>query len=146
MSDSFVLIVVVMSVIAIAVVVAPLRAKHRQAAPAKKRPEPESEYQNTLLALRDLDFDHELGVIAEDDFRRLREELVAKAAETMPRKKARGAGGPKKHAKGAQQKAARRVKVATSIDGAHGECPECGRAFQPDHAFCGKCGARLSAA
>ena len=64
MSTSFVLIAVVVSAIAIAVVLAPLRGKQRQAAPGRKHREPVSDYQDTLMALRDLDFDHELGVVA----------------------------------------------------------------------------------
>ncbi len=149
MSGSFVLIAVVISVIAIAVVTAPLRGKQQQASPAKRRPEPGSEYENTLLAIRDLDFDHELGVVAKDDYQRLREDLVARAAESMPRKKGRAkksAKGPKKAGVHTKRRAASNEEVATIAEDGGSECPECGRPHRPDHVFCGKCGARLSAA
>lgn len=119
----------VMLVVAIAVVAAPLRSKQRRSSPASELPELASQYQDTLLALRDLDFDHELGVIAEDDYFRLREELVARAAKTLRKSRP---GHP----------AAGR-KVAASTDRARGECPQCGHSFQPDHKFCGACGTRL---
>lgn len=149
MSGSFVLIAVVISVIAIAVVLAPLRGKQPQSSRAKNRPDPASQYEGTLLALRDLDFDHELGVIAEDDYQRLREELVAKAAQAMPRKKpggkkraARGKGTSirgKKISTGAEQ-------VAARADSSEDQCPDCGRPHERGHVFCGNCGTRLSAA
>ena len=146
MSTSFVLIAVVVSAIAIAVVLAPLRGKQRQAAPGRTHREPVSDYQDTLMALRDLDFDHELGVVADDDYLRLREELVARAAQTMPKKKSRRAASRKKSVARGRKGATGSERVAASVDGGHGECPQCGRAFQPEYMFCGKCGTRLSAA
>jgi len=147
MSGSFVLIAVVVGAVALAVVLAPLRAKQQQAATADEHSEAPSEYESTLLALRDLDFDHELGVVADDDYRRLREELVARAAQTMPRKKS----GRKKSTPRPQQATAagkkRKAEVTEdTTTQAEGFCPQCGRPHQPEHQFCGKCGARLTAA
>ncbi len=140
MSGAFVMIALVISVIAIAVVLAPLRGKHEDAPAASTPRDPAAEYKDALLALRDLDFDHELGVVAEDDYQRLREELVATAAQAMPKKKSRRAAG-------APQRSVRPKEKATPDVGSSGcECPQCGRAFQPDHLFCGGCGSRLSAA
>lgn len=38
-------------------------------------------YEQSLLALRDLDFDHQLGVVDETDYQQLRARLLAEAAE-----------------------------------------------------------------
>lgn len=146
MSGSFVLIAVVVSGIAIAVVVAPLRGRQGHRSPARKQLERESEYQDTLVALRDLDFDHELGVIAEDDYSRLREELVVEAAQTMPKKRSRRSASRKKSVARGRKGATGSERVAASVDCVHGGCPQCGRSCQRDHTFCGKCGTRLSAA
>jgi len=146
MSGSFLLIAVVMSVLAIAVVLAPLRGKQEHAPSARERPEPAQEYPDALLALRDLDFDHELGVVAGDDYLRLREELVARAAQSMPKKKPRRAASAEAVTAGGRKRATGNEKVAPSGEGGREECPDCGRPVRLDHMFCGKCGARLQAA
>lgn len=147
MSGSFALIVLVISAVAIVAILAPLRAKQQPAVAAKTGPEPASKYESTLMALRDLDFDHELGVVAEDDYQRLREELVARAAQTMPRKKSgRKKPGAKKDTARGKTPASGNEKVTATTEDGNGECPQCGLPHQPNHVFCGKCGAQLSAA
>jgi len=141
-----VLIALVMAAIAIAVVTAPLRGKRRLEASAEvtSAPEPESEYRNALLAIRDLDFDRELGVVAQGDYDRLREKLVATAARTMPQEEPSPSARPPR-GRAEAETGAPRGRLADSRD--HGSvCPECGRPFQPGHVFCGGCGTRLSAA
>jgi len=144
MSGMSVFIGLVLVAIAAYAITTPLRR------PARVRPKSQprtqdhaAAYQEALLAMRDLDFDHQLGVVAEDDYARLREDLVARAAELMPRGKRRArkakAGGP-------QRTAAHGTRHTASGSAAASQCPHCGRPYEDDHRFCGSCGARLSAA
>jgi len=43
-------------------------------------PDEQEHYQQILLALRDLDFDHELGVVGDEDYAELRAQMLAEAA------------------------------------------------------------------
>jgi len=90
MLGAFIFIGLLMLVPAIAVVGAPLfgRNKHEPAAGQRPAGRPPGEkllvYENRLLALRDLEFDHQLGVVSDDDYVGLREQLIAEAARALP--------------------------------------------------------------
>ncbi len=101
--------------------------------------------------LRDLDNDFQTGKIAEDDYRPLRVQALAHAAEIIAQLDAY----EKQRADGRQQptdtwqplplsKRTRRARpIPTQADAF---CPQCGMRHAPDDAFCRKCGAPLNGA
>ena len=149
MSTTFLLIGLFMLVLAIAVVVAPLRGGKESArlavTPRFRRisRDSSSAYEDSLLALRDLEFDHQVGIVADDDHARVREHLIAEAAQAVASERggATAAGGgrgtlSRVPAEGGSLSAAPRVR----------RCPRCGKLAEAADRFCGACGARLTTA
>ncbi len=116
-----------------------------------------AERETVLNALRDLDFDHATGKIANEDYEPQRAALVAqgiailKLIETAqparsteaveqavaPRRKGR-AGRSLDEQIEAEIEARRRAAAP-----AEGACPKCGTPAKPGDKFCAKCGAQL---
>jgi hypothetical protein len=97
-----------------------------------------------ILALRDLDFDHSLGKVAEEDYAPLRQALLAEAAGVMAQQDEGQAGADA----GLDERIEAEVLAARqSLRAGQGEksCPTCGRRSRPGDAFCATCGARLAA-
>ncbi len=105
-----------------------------------------------LAALRDLDFDHAVGKVAEEDYQSLRQTLLAEAAEVMARL------DEEQTTVEADLDARIEAEVLTirqtmtgedgvvALTGEDDVCPECGRATRAGDVYCAGCGARLNLA
>lgn len=134
------------------VVVAPLRrqratvAQQAVAARATEQDSPPagpSAYEKTLLALRDLEFDHELGLVADDDYDRLHEKLVLEAASALQSDQQE-----KDEVISARIEAAIRSRRRQPQGGRDQVsirfCPQCGQPVDRGDRFCTACGASLT--
>jgi RNA polymerase subunit RPABC4/transcription elongation factor Spt4 len=162
MSVGTLLIGLAMLVIATALVARPLLNKGRRAAPDAE-PELETGYQDVLLALRDLELDHQAGVIADEDYASLHSQLLAEAAQMLAaeeeaaaplheqieaavsayrRTRTRGQSGPT--CSGCGGALAAGDKFCPQCGMAALICPQCGQAHDPQHKFCPACGTSLT--
>lgn len=66
-------------------VAAPLRRRDSTYATPSDRDQTgdDAAYEESLLALRDLEFDHDLGVVGDEDYARLRPQMMAQAASAL---------------------------------------------------------------
>jgi RNA polymerase subunit RPABC4/transcription elongation factor Spt4 len=80
MSTPAILVGLGMLLLTIPLVIGPLFSKKRERAVAGARQPGKEDYQDTLLALRDLEFDYQSGIVAVEDYARLRDQLIAQAA------------------------------------------------------------------
>jgi hypothetical protein len=144
----------------VSIVLRPLaqRGRRDEAAPQEQAP---PRLEAVLAALRDLDFDHQTGKVAQEDYTPARAGLLAKAAQAMER-------GPQSSVEEileARVKEIRRrldeAEPATYCSGCGGRvlrgdrfcprcgltqavaCPSCGRTVRPDDHYCVECGCRL---
>ena len=127
--------------VSVPLVALPLRREEAAyAVPGDEGAEPAG-YQETLLALRDLEFDHDLGVVGDDDYARLRERLMAEAATALE-----GARRRKEDAASDRIEAAvRALRQQRKTDGGAAArfCPQCGNPVDAGDRFCTGCGASL---
>ncbi len=87
--------------------------------------------------LRDLDSDYQAGKLAEDDYRPMRVQALAQAAEIVAQIDAHQAAEPADEADDEAEPAESAISAGT------GFCGTCGTARQPGDAFCRKCGRRF---
>lgn len=96
------------------------------------------------LALREIELDHEMGRLSDDDYRAMREryerELDAARGPTIPL--ARVAGRDAAPAAGDLD--ARAEALIAQFRGRGAACPSCGVRPEPDATFCSSCGRRLA--
>ena len=95
-------------------------------------------------AIKDLDFEYQLGNLSEPDYRGLRERYRSEAAATLRELDAvmRGAGAGEASPGGPATPAA----VAPTLPAqANPPCPSCGKPVEAGDHHCGSCGARLEA-
>jgi hypothetical protein len=90
--------------------------------------------------LRDLDSDFQIGKLAEDDYRQMRVQSLAQAAEIVAQLDAYHAPPPK--AEAIQPTRVQRRKRRHPVPPA-GFCPSCGTAHEEGDVFCRKCGKAL---
>ena len=111
-------------------------------------------------AIRDLDFDFQLGKLSQSDYAELREKYKARAATALQQIDALGGNGPGAHIEEevAQLRAAKRAappaddaierEVARLRAGKSApsnlRCSNCGTPYRAGDAFCAKCGNKLS--
>lgn len=121
---------------------------------------PAANHQDTLRAIRDLDFDYRTGKIAEDDYSSARERLLLEAAGQLQAEPAASAGGEADAQIEAAVQAQRHAHPAGGADarieaavqarrqkngaGSAGACPQCHTPAVAGDRFCARCGARLS--
>lgn len=128
-------------VISVPVVAAPLRQRTQTPAAAPASGETAtapSSYDGALLALRDLEFDHQLGVVNDDDYTLLHEQLVAQAATELERAPHAG-----REATASAIEAAIRRRREQRPGPATRFCPQCGNAVDAGDRFCTGCGNSL---
>ena len=128
----------------------------------------ETQRESLYIQIKELDVDHATGKVNEEDFTRLRADLVAQAAAVLKqidgvaqqaapaalsaqddvevliaaRRKARSASAPGTAGANLEAAIAARRKTAAPIAGELA-CPKCGKPIDADDAFCAKCGTAL---
>lgn len=128
--------------VSVPLVASPLRRREETAyaVPGDEGAEPAG-YQETLLALRDLEFDHDLGVVGDDDYARLREGLMAEAATALESAQQREEEAASAHIEAAIR--ALRTKRQANGRAVTRFCPQCGNPVDAGDRFCTDCGASL---
>jgi hypothetical protein len=124
-------------VIAVVAVGYPLaqEARRRTTTMAKgerQRAELEARREALYTALKDLEFDHEMGKLSAEDYAALRERYTVQAVAVLQQLDALAAEGPPVVSEGG----AASDKVPLT-------CPVCHRVCRPGDAFCAGCGASL---
>lgn len=122
-------------IVSVPVVATPLRRRTRPAAPATGESATAAAYDGVLLALRDLEFDHQLGVVNDDDYTLLHEQLIAQAATALEN----GSQPRREAAAAAIEAAIRRRREQRPAPAAH-FCPQCGNPVDTGDRFCISCG------
>ena len=150
-----------MLVLAGVVVIQPLRIKVRQ--PELPDDDTGNDYDAALLALRDLEFDHQLSVVSNDDYARMKGILMTQAAQALEQQvEARSrldeaiekAIQAKRRASGelvgclhCQQLLAAGDKFCPQCGRmAEASCPVCQQAGTPGDNFCADCGTSFKSA
>ena len=127
-------------IITIPFVAGPVVNKRRERFSPVDEPE-ESEvleqYQQALLALRELDFDHQLEVVGDEDYAALRVELLAQAAQA--RETAVTSHDDEWEARIETAVRARRSQQQSDIDESR-ICYHCGVAMGTADKYCSECG------
>lgn len=124
-------------------IVAPLR-QQRQTPPAAPDTGPVAtaipSYETALLSLRDLEFDHELGVVAKDDYSRLRTYLMTQAAAALETagQAVEKVNTTRKEADVRTRRRPRRQSRTVHF------CPQCGNPVGAGDRFCTSCGVSLA--
>lgn len=129
-----------------------MRSVPRLAADDHARSSLLAERERLLTALRDLDFDHSLGKVADEDYPAMRAELVQQGAAVMRRLDELPASAVPAVAAGAESRAlltdddiedliAKRRAGRKEKTG--GFCPNCGKAVLASDRFCSSCGKAL---
>lgn len=125
--------------LSVPLVVAPLRKRTPTGAgtPVRDQTNKDSDYEATLLALRDLEFDRELGVVSDEDYTRLRPQLVSQAASALQtsQKREEEISAQIEAAVRAQRHQSQQRRSATPRF-----CPQCGRPRDVGDRFCAGCG------
>jgi hypothetical protein len=87
-----------------------------------------------MTALRDLDFDHQIGKVAEEDHKALRERLLLEAAGTMTE--------IEKDDRELEESIAARKAMKISERSADKYCYACGSRLEPEDIYCTHCGSK----
>lgn len=95
-----------------------------------------------LLALRDAEYDYQMGKLSEEDYQSLHAELAAEALEAMQAVEVEKGGAP---APSAASRTAVEAEVAALRAGLRDgtACASCGHVNPGGSRFCGACGAPL---
>lgn len=136
-----ILFIVVFIALSVPFVAAPLRRRNLAGATSSDRDQTgeDADYKAMLLALRDLEFDHDLGVVSDEDYARLRPQMMAQAASALET-------GQKVKAEkvSADIEAAVRARRQQSQERhAPRFCSQCGRPLDRGDRFCAGCGSSL---
>lgn len=99
----------------------------------RQRAELEARREALYAALKDLEFDHEMGKLSAEDYAALRERYTVQAVAVLQQLDALAAEGPPVVGEG-----------DAVLDKVPLTCPVCHRACQPDDAFCAGCGVSLA--
>jgi len=94
-----------------------------------------------LAAIKDLEFDYEMGKLSEDDYSRMNARFRREAAAILQQIDQTNAHTGKRKKLEAELQALRRQKRTNGKLA----CAHCGAAVEPQHRFCGHCGQRLGA-
>jgi len=146
-----IILAIIMSIGALLIVAYPIIARNRNAEPAASSAQEEldellARREAAFQALRELNFDHRVGKVSDDDF-------VVFEANLKE-----GAAGSLKALDDWEAKAdlsldpvlertidARRATLAAALFGGERSCPSCGRPALADDKFCAACGSALPA-
>ena len=121
----------------------------------KSEPRDEDGRVAALSALRDLDFDHKIGKVGDEDYSSLRVQLVAEAAQHIQRdveeedklealiQARRASQGSKCERCGASLEAGQRFCRKCGEPATGVVCPSCEKKIRADDLFCPSCGSRV---
>ena len=113
--------------VSIPFVISPFRQKHtKNAKKTRTRVQFEESRVATLSALRDLDFDHRIGKVIDEDYVPARAQLLAKAAQYIQQQDEEN------------EKLEGLIQNRRASRGAN--CEECGTSLEAGQRFCAKCG------
>jgi len=93
-------------------------------------------------ALKELEFEYQLGNLSEPDYRGLRERYRSEAAATLQELDAAAASGGEAPVAGPAASAGTAPSDSVQADA---PCPSCGRETEAGDLYCRSCGARLEA-
>lgn len=114
--------------------------------PAAPATELAAERESVLLTLRELDFDHLTGKIADDDYAAQRADLVARGVALLQQLDE----ATKTQPESAEDQLEAEVRAARArraeSQPAPGFCPQCGTPRHTTDRFCAKCGVSLTGA
>lgn len=117
----------------VAYVSLPFRQKQRKITNSSKaHNQPQGQREVVLAALRDLDFDFKTGKVSEEDYRPLRAQLMAEAAQYMEAEK-----------KGDDQ-LEEMIRARRTVQQPGLRCQECESPIQAGQRFCSKCGSAVN--
>ncbi len=116
--------------------------------PAQPSVAPQQEYQALVAAIRDLDFDHRIGIVTEEDYRPLRDALALRAASLLQELDYRSRQESDLDAQieamvSALRSQGPRTPVVHPKDVGATTCPACGCPVQAGDRFCAHCGTAL---
>jgi predicted RNA-binding Zn-ribbon protein involved in translation (DUF1610 family) len=151
-----VLIGMTMLVVSVPFVAKPFqKVRGKKPATPVKQVDPDEQRLATLTALRDLDFDFQVGKVSEDDYANLRARLVAEAARTLQKDKDDEIEALIQARKTSKAKAPVCAHCGETLEaGIHfcphcGEtvkdtCPSCGKNIKAGDLFCSSCGTQFT--
>ncbi len=121
-------------VLVIPFVVSPFREnnRHKLAPAASIAASPASQREQVILALRDLDFDYQTEKIREDDYARIRAQLLAEAADFIQAEQREDALIEEK------------IRAHREAASPTQKCQECGRHLRSGDLFCTGCGSKTT--
>lgn len=123
-------------------------ALDRERATGRRRKELEREKASLLKALKELEFDHEMGKVSDDDFREIGGQYRARAMRVMRQLDEAGADYRtlvERELKSRLNAPALNAR-AVEVQRARPSCPDCATENDADAVFCKKCGKRFTAA
>jgi rubrerythrin len=106
--------------------------KNKKPLPSANKVTTTDQYEETLVALRDLDFDHTTGKITDDDYSVLRAELLVKASQALEAKKQKEQEFDSLIESAIQNR--KKAKSSSQF------CGKCGHIIEPSDRFCTGCG------
>ncbi len=134
-----VLIGLTMLVISVPFVAKPFREarKNKSAKPVVKHVDPDEQRLAVLSALRNLDFDFQVGKVSEEDYASLRARLVAEAAQYLPSRCCAQDDKDDEIEALIQARKAAKTKAPA--------CAHCGETLEASIRFCPRCGTAVEA-
>lgn len=134
-----VLVGLTMLVISVPFVAKPFqKVRGKKPATPVKQVDPDEQRLAALTALRDLDFDFQVGKVSEDDYTSLRARLVAEAARTLQDDKNDKIETLIQARKTSKAKAPACAHCGETLEAGIRFCPRCGTAVEASCPSCGK--------
>ncbi|MEK9163252.1 MAG: zinc ribbon domain-containing protein [Chloroflexota bacterium] len=124
MPISSILLGLALVILVVPFVIDPFIKNNRRKRASQKNTSGQLSKHETLMALRDLDFDFQTGKITPEDYAPLRQQLLIAAAQA--------------------EQVVETPKAAVKPEVESKTCPECNAAIQMDDKFCPKCGTALN--
>ncbi len=132
------------------------KVRGKKSAIPVRRVDPAEQRLATLTALRDLDFDFQVGKVSEDDYTGLRARLVAEAARYLQNDKDDEIETLIQARKASKAKASACATCGETLDAgiqfcphcgtaAGTSCPSCGKNVKAGDLFCSSCGTPVAA-
>jgi rRNA maturation endonuclease Nob1 len=144
MSIAAILIGLSLLIVAIPIVAGPVVNEKRERqflVDGHQEPEALARYQETLVALQDLEFDRQLGVISEDDYETSRAQLLTTAAHSLEATTTQQAMDLDAKIEAAVRTRRQQTDQSTAKSLA---CYQCGEEMAAEDKFCTVCGSRAT--